>query len=100
VNVGVQIIKTASAGTLESSDIMIVLEKGDAGIEIDLKSTVKKQFGLQIREVISKTLVNLGATDVKVFANDRGALDCTIKARVRAAFYRATESTEYRWGGE
>jgi len=90
--------KTASAGTLESSDIMVSLQKGENGIEIDLNSTVEKQFGEQIRKVIIKTLTDLGATDVKVVANDRGALDCTIKARVLTAYYRAAESTDYKWG--
>lgn len=93
-----QIKSPASAGTLESSDIMVSLEKGEKGIEIHLKSTVDKQFGEQIREVIEKTLIELGAVDVKVVANDRGALDCTIKARVAAAYYRATGSTDYKWG--
>ena len=93
-----QIKITAAAGTLESGDIMISLEKGERSIEIDLRSAVEKQFGEQIREVITKTLTDLGATDVKVAANDRGALDCTIKARVLAAYYRATESKDYKWG--
>jgi len=92
--------KAASAGTLESGDIMVLLEKGDRGINIELNSTVEKLYGDQIREVITKTLLNLDATDVKVIANDRGALDCTIKARVMAAFYRATGATSYKWGGE
>lgn len=96
--VGMQIKKTASAGTLESSDILVSLEKGGEGIEIDLKSTVNKQFGEQIREIITKTLTDLGATDIKVVANDRGALDCTIKARVLAAYYRAAGSADYKWG--
>lgn len=95
-----QIKRTASAGTLESSDIMVLLDKGEKGIEVELNSTVEKQYGQRIREVITKTLIDLGATDVKVVANDRGALDCTIKARVMAAFYRATESSDYKWGGE
>lgn len=93
-----QIKKPATAGTLESGDIMLSLDKGESGIEIELKSTVEKQFGDQIRDVISKTLMDLGATDVKVAANDRGALDCTIKARVMAAYYRATESKDFKWG--
>lgn len=93
-----QIKKTASAGTLESSDIMVILEKCDKGIEIDLNSAVEKQFGEHIREIIKNTLMGLGATNVKVVAKDRGALDCTIKARVMAAYYRATESTDYKWG--
>ena len=93
-----EIKKTASAGTLESSDIMVTLEKGEKGIEIDLTSTVEKQYGKQIRKVITETLESLGADGVKVVANDRGALDCTIKARVSAALYRAAESTDYKWG--
>lgn len=93
-----QIKNSAFAGTLESGDIMISLEKGENGIEIDLNSTVEKQFGEQIREVIKKTLIGFNATDVKVVAKDRGALDCTIKARVMAAYYRAIGSTDYRWG--
>ena len=96
--VAMQIKMKAAAGTLESGDIMISLEKGERGFEIDLKSTVEKQYGEQIREVIKKTLADLGATEVKVVANDRGALDCTIKARVMAAYYRATESKDYKWG--
>lgn len=95
--VAMQIKITASAGTLESGDIMISLAKGEKGIEIDIRSTVEKQFGEQIREVIAKTLSDLGVEDVKVAANDRGALDCTIKARVMAAYYRATDSTDYKW---
>lgn len=90
-------ICTASAGTLESSDIMITLEQGNEGIEITLTSTVEKQYGKQIRKVITEALSDLGATGVKVMANDRGALDCTIKARVGAAWFRATNSTDYKW---
>ena len=93
-----QIKRAASAGTLESCDIMILLEEGQNGIEIDLKSTVEKQFGDQIKSVITKTLIDLGAASVKVVVNDRGALDCTIKARVFAAYYRATDSKDYKWG--
>ncbi|MEA4960744.1 Citrate lyase acyl carrier protein [bioreactor metagenome] len=93
-----EIKKAASAGTLESSDILVSLEKGENGIEIHLSSTVDKLFGQQIREIISKTLTDLGVQNIKVIAMDRGALDCTIKARVLAAYYRATESTDYKWG--
>lgn len=91
------ISKNASAGTLESGDIMVLLEKGDNGIEIELTSTVEKLYGRQIREVISTTLKDLGITDIKVKASDRGALDCTIRARVMTAFYRAIESTDFKW---
>ena len=90
--------KTSTAGTLESSDIMILLEKNEDGIVIELKSTVMHQFGDLIRQVILETLVNAGVTNAKVVATDRGALDYTIKARVLTALYRAVEAEDIKWG--
>ncbi|MDO9591804.1 MAG: citrate lyase acyl carrier protein [Erysipelotrichaceae bacterium] len=92
------ISKQSTAGTLESSDIMILLDKGEKGIDIELKSSVMYQFGDQIRAVIEKTLLDSGITNARVVATDRGALDCTIRARVLTALYRAAESTDYEWG--
>ncbi|MDD2498824.1 MAG: citrate lyase acyl carrier protein [Desulfitobacteriaceae bacterium] len=86
------------AGTLESSDIMISIEKNEGkGIEIELKSTVESQFGSQIRKVIKETLEKMGVTNVFVRANDKGALDCTIQARVEAAASRATQAGFKPW---
>lgn len=93
-----EVIERAMAGTLESSDIMITIEKGDKGIEVELTSTVEKQFGEQIRLVILEAIKSIGVENVKVYANDRGALDCTIKARTMTACYRAAKYTDYRWG--
>jgi citrate lyase subunit gamma (acyl carrier protein) len=98
--VGVVISKTGMAGTMESSDIMITLEPGVPGrLDIDLNSAVEKQFGRQIREVIAETLTGLGVAGAKVVAVDKGALDCVIRARVKAAAYRAADSVDYDWGG-
>jgi citrate lyase subunit gamma (acyl carrier protein) len=85
-----KLINNAIAGTLESSDIQIIIEpKDEAGIDIELKSSVEKQFGRQIRKVITETLENLKIENARVIATDKGALDCTIKARVQAAAHRA-----------
>ena len=94
-----KIIKNASAGTIESSDIMIVVFPSDNGIEIDLNSSVEKQFGDQIRKVILETLKELNVSNVIVRATDKGALDCVIKARVQAAVARGTESGKFDFGG-
>ncbi|MDF2616094.1 MAG: citrate lyase subunit gamma [Sedimentibacter sp.] len=52
-----EIKKVGIAGTVESSDINIVIEPSDKkGIEIELKSTVMKQFGRQIKNLIEETL--------------------------------------------
>ena len=60
------------------------------GLEIELQSSVAAQFGRQIKEVIKDTLEGLGVNDAYVKAVDKGALDCTIRARVTAAAVRAT----------
>lgn len=84
-------IKNAAAGTLESGDILIQIAPAEnAGLQIDLDSTVAYQFGAQIKKVITETLTELGMENALVKATDKGALDCTIRARVTAAFVRAT----------
>lgn len=89
---GMEIKKPAIAGTLESSDIQIMIEPlKEEGIVIELKSSVEKQFGRQIRNVIKSTLETLGVESARVVATDKGALDCTIRARVQTAVYRAAE---------
>jgi len=86
-----EIKHTALAGTLESSDIQFTLSKG-TGVEINLDSQVEKQFGNQIRKVITDLLAAYDIKDVNVRAVDKGALDCTIKARLIAANQRATDT--------
>ena len=82
-------MKEAIAGTLESGDIMITIGPGE-GLNIELDSSVAAQFGRQIKSVIEETLSGLGISDAKVKALDKGALDCTIRARVTAAAVRWT----------
>ncbi|MBP5217764.1 MAG: citrate lyase acyl carrier protein [Bacteroidales bacterium] len=82
-------IKNAMAGTLESGDILIQVEPGE-GLQVDLQSSVSAQFGRQIKAVITETLKGLGVENASIKATDKGALDCTIRARVTAAVVRAT----------
>ncbi len=95
-----KIIKPAMAGTLESSDLQVTVEQGDGTVELELESDVIHQYGNQIRGVILDTLKRLNVSDIKISVVDKGALDCTIKARVECAVYRASEQTEdMPWGG-
>ncbi len=82
-------IKNAVAGTLESGDILVQIAPGE-GLQVDLQSSVSAQFGRQIKAVITETLSGLGIDNAYVKATDKGALDCTIRARVTAAAVRAT----------
>ena len=88
----------AVAGTLESSDIQIMLDLNDQpGISLDLKSSVINQYGRQIQHVILTTLEKLQIKQAKITAVDKGALDCTIAARVISAVHRAADAAEYDW---
>ena len=84
-------MKPSQAGTLESGDIFIQVFPADTeGIEIELDSTVAYQFGEQIKKVILETASALGLDRAYIEAVDKGALDCTIRARTTAAIERAT----------
>ena len=92
-----KIIKAAQAGTVESSDIIVKIEPAEAGVEVVLSSSVMQQYGKQIEKVIRETLSELGVDAARVEAIDKGALDCTVRARTQAAAFRAAESTDYPW---
>ena len=93
-----KIIKNATAGTVESSDIMITVQPIESTENtIELESSVEKQFGNQIRRVIEETLKELGVTSAEVIAVDKGALDCTIQARTVTVVHRAAEVENYDW---
>ena len=90
------VAKIGQAGTLESSDILVIVQLSPEqnGIRIELESPSKKCFGSQILKTIKQTLHTLGITNAYVKAHDRGALDCTINARVETAVKRALEFKE------
>ncbi|MDL2271969.1 citrate lyase acyl carrier protein [Desulfovibrio sp. OttesenSCG-928-I05] len=82
----------ASAGTLESNDILVVIAPGNGGeATVSVESIVMKQFGPAIIATIQASLAEHGLGGVTVTAQDKGALDCTIKARMEAAILRYKE---------
>ena len=95
-----KILSSAMAGTLESSVCMVTVEPGE-GVSLSLSSSVMNQYGRQIKATVLETLDRLGVQDANVTVVDKGALDCTIKARVECAVFRScNESTKnIPWGG-
>ena len=79
-------IKTSAvAGTLESSDVYVKVEPCER-LEIEIESVVYNQFAQQsVRELTR----GLGVESGKISVNDKGAIDCVIKARVETAIKRA-----------
>ena len=95
-----EIKKAATAGTLESSDCMVTIEPNDEGVEFSLSSSVINQYGNQIRKVALETLKHLDVENVRITIVDKGALDCTLKARIEGAVYRSVDQYEdLPWGG-
>lgn len=95
-----EIMKPAIAGTLESSDCQVTVEAGEGKVDLVLESMVMNQFGNQIRKVTLETLERLGVDNVKITIVDKGALDCTLKARIEGAVYRSQgQNDNLPWGG-
>ena len=92
---------TGVAGTMESSDAMVTIEQGSGGIQLQLTSPVIHRFGNHMRSVILETLERLDIKDAVVTVVDKGALDCTLKARVEGAAFRAAQCSgeHIPWGG-
>jgi citrate lyase subunit gamma (acyl carrier protein) len=94
----VKITKKGIAGTLESSDVLVTVSPPvEPGVTIELESIVKKQFGNRIIAVVNEVLEGLGIKDVHVSLQDKGALDCTVRARLEAAAYRAAGISQLQW---
>lgn len=91
----------ATAGTLESSDAQVTVEPNGGGITLSLTSSVMNQYGRQIKETVLETLARLGVENAAVTVVDKGALDCTIKARVECAVFRSggVSQKNIPWGG-
>ena len=86
--------KAAQAGTLESSDMLVNIAPAPAGagITVQLASPTMQQYGGHIKNVINGVLKECGVTDAVIDANDKGAVDFVIAARVKTAVLRATEA--------
>lgn len=95
-----KIEKSAMAGTLESSDAQVTVEPA-SGLELNIQSSVLNQYGRQIKATVLETLDRLDVKDAKVTIVDKGALDCTLKARVECAVFRSCGASESNipWGG-
>lgn len=82
------ISKAAKAGSLESNDLMIMIEPSDK-LDITLNSVVMEQYGDKILKAINEVLDEEGVTKANIVIEDKGALDFTIRARMRTAIERS-----------
>jgi citrate lyase subunit gamma (acyl carrier protein) len=85
----VRIAYDAAVGTPESGDALVRVSPGDS-LEVNVSTSVEAQYGDAVREVVARTLAESGLETGIVTVVDKGALDCTLQARVRAAVARGT----------
>ena len=88
-------LKKASCGTMESSDAYMELEPIEAGTQIEPQSVVEHQFGDSIRALAAEMLKEEGVENVKLSIVDRGALECTLRARLETLIGRAREEAAH-----
>lgn len=96
-----EIKKVAIAGTLESSDAQVRVEPSNNGVELTIQSSVMNQYGIKIKDTVLETLERLDVKNGRIIVIDKGALDCTIKARVECAIFRSCDASHRNipWGG-
>jgi len=82
------IIRAASAGSLESNDLLVQVAPGENGREIRIKSPVLKLFRGRIQDQAELLLDEMDIHDVIIDINDMGALDFVIRARIETALMR------------
>ncbi|MBA0166435.1 MULTISPECIES: citrate lyase acyl carrier protein [Pectobacterium] len=92
-----KIVKESLAGTFESSDLLVKVAPADGKLTVVINSEVMKQFGHQIKQVVNDTLKELGVQEGTIIVDDKGALDCVIRARVQSAVLRATDGQQIEW---
>ena len=82
--------KMAVAGSLESSDVMVRVRPAEV-LTLEIKSPVLEQYGEAIRQTVDQVLAIRGVTAAEIELIDRGALDCTIRARLETALERSID---------
>ncbi len=86
----------AQAGTLESSDMMVLIKPlpSGEGRKIEIESSVKFQYGNDILQEVTDILDQFEIADAKIHINDKGALTPVIRARMETAIKRSLNQQE------
>lgn len=83
-------IKIGQSGSLESNDLIVTVDLNyEEGLHIEIDSVVKEKFGKKIEKVTRETLDELNINNGHIKLVDKGALDFTIRARLKTAIKRA-----------
>lgn len=67
-------------------------------IDLQISSSVEKQFGQAIRATLLEILAQYAIRGVLINVDDKGALDCILRARMETLLVRASDVTALPWG--
>lgn len=89
----------AVAGTLESSDVMVRIEplEDTPEVSIQISSSVEKQFGDAIHSIVLELVNQHNIQGAQIIVDDKGALECVLKARLEALLARACDVEYLPW---
>ncbi len=91
-----KIKRSASAGTRGVNDIYIEVTDGEGSVQVELDSCMMLLYGEAIEAEIRKMVSKFEIDSVKIKAEDFGALDYTIQARMETALKRACQGDDGR----
>ncbi|MGF1701681.1 citrate lyase acyl carrier protein [Photobacterium makurazakiensis] len=84
-----KLVQSAMVGSLESNDCLVSVYPARNQVDIAVDSIVLAQFGEAIKATVHGVCTEFGVSAARIKIQDKGALDCVIKARVEAAILRA-----------
>ncbi|MCL8210079.1 citrate lyase acyl carrier protein [Spiroplasma attinicola] len=89
-----EIKKIASAGSLDSSDVLVTVELNHKTENcITINSPFIRQFGQEMKNIVIKILNDLKINNCNIVIQDQGAINEVLIARIVTAISRATEQT-------
>ncbi|EPL9570761.1 citrate lyase acyl carrier protein [Providencia rettgeri] len=89
----------AVAGTLESSDVMVRIEplEDTQEVSVQITSSVEKQFGDAIASIVQEMIALHDIQGAQIIVDDKGALECVLRARLEALLARACDIDYLPW---
>lgn len=89
-----EILNTASAGTIDKCDCLVTVSKGEGGLSLHLESKVFYEYGEHIHSLLTDCLRKMNVQNARIEVQDMGAFDHVLIARLQAALYRSLGRTE------
>lgn len=82
------LLRTASAGTLESSDCVVTVSPAEK-MELEYKGANSAVFAERTRQLVDDVAKQYALEGAQISIQDQGALEITMRARLETALQRA-----------